>query len=111
MIQCKICSESFDNYNYLSSHLRFKHQINSFNYSLKYNHNNIIPKCSCGCNNETKWVGLKEGFNKFIKGHASKFQLKKLPIYNNICTICGNEFKTNDKKKNYCSKQKSIKYN
>jgi len=71
-----MCNQSFETPALLSSHIRHKHKVKSYDYSLKYEYNNEIHKCKCGCNEETKWININVGFNDFIKGHASRMQTK-----------------------------------
>jgi len=102
MIKCKICTEEFKSFALLSSHIRFKHNMKSYDYSLKYVYNGKIPLCKCGCGKETNWVNISHGFNKFIKGHSVKY---KTNYFENKCVICGKKFKTDKSTKNYCSRE------
>jgi hypothetical protein len=104
MVICKICNEEFENYAFLSSHIRFKHKMTSYDYSLKYDYNGEIHKCKCGCGQETKWFNINIGFYDFVKGHDNTFRHQQLLI-KKVCIICGTEFKTKNKDKVICTKR------
>jgi hypothetical protein len=71
-MQCKICKNE---YKRLSSHILKSHELDYKDYLIRYEHNNSIPKCECGCGEDapyTKSHGLS--FNRFIHGHSIKIR-------------------------------------
>jgi len=97
-LTCKICSKEFTNIRGLSNHIRI-HNINPYDYSLKYNYNNKIPLCKCGCKQPTKFISIGKGFNEYIFHHKNKTKtiIKK-------CLYCNKEFESNIKENRiYCS--------
>ena len=65
---CKECNEVFNSSEQVRRHLR-KHAMNAQEYSLKWDYNNVIPKCACGCGLKTSWHIASKNFTKFVHGH------------------------------------------
>ena len=72
---CKECNESFNNPEQVRRHLR-KHQITFQQYSLKWYHNGIIPKCKCGCLGDSTWNVGKKSYTDFVHGHHAFGRIK-----------------------------------
>jgi len=70
--KCETCEKEFDSLWGLSSHSRQKHDIKPVDLYIKYELEGIEPTCKCGCNETTKFLGIKKGFRDFIRGHASR---------------------------------------
>lgn len=65
---CKECNEVFNSAEQVRRHLR-KHSMTAQEYSLKWDHGNIIPKCACNCGQETSWNVAAKAYVKFVHGH------------------------------------------
>jgi hypothetical protein len=80
-ISCKICGEVFYHYfpgrekKLLSKHLKLLHNITTYDYVLRYYYNGVVPKCLCGCGNETKYKKWK--FDKYFLDHKNKMSVPK----------------------------------
>ncbi len=107
---CKICNESFSTSGKLSSHIRFIHKMPSYDYSLKYDYNGIIPLCKCGCGQQTSWINLNKGFSEYVQFHSNKLQTK-IPRKTINCKNCNKELevKINSKIK-FCSPKCQYEY-
>jgi len=102
-IKCKICNDKFETMTKLSLHVRFKHKMTSYDYSLKYNYNGIIPECKCGCGKTTTFDGITKGFALFLKGHNQTYKSNS----NTKIISCKNCGKTHEVKQHktqqYCN--------
>lgn len=65
---CKECEEVFNSVEQVRRHLR-KHSMTAQEYSLKWDHGNIVPKCACGCGQETSWNVALKAYTRFVHGH------------------------------------------
>lgn len=45
-------------------------------YSLKWDHDNIVPKCKCGCGKDTTWNVASKAYITYILGHHAQFGKK-----------------------------------
>lgn len=66
--KCKICNYICSSERHLSFHVK-THNITKEKYVLKYEFNNTIPKCECGCGTELKIFKHSPYVNRFITGH------------------------------------------
>lgn len=71
-IKCKICDKEFTSLSGLSKHNSRKHSMCSENTYIEYGLNNVPPICECGCGKKPTFLSIKKGYNKFIRGHASR---------------------------------------
>jgi len=72
---CKVCNKEFNDENQVRRHLR-RHNITAEQYTLKWAYSDVVPKCQCGCGNETSWnVALKD-YTKFVHGHHAYGRIK-----------------------------------
>lgn len=68
-MKCKICNNDQD-YKRLSSHISRAHNMTYKDYLLKYKYNGTVPKCKCGCGEDTEFTKSQGmSFNDFIYGH------------------------------------------
>ena len=51
-------------------HCQKCHKIDAL--SLWKHYNGSEPSCSCGCGEKTKFLGIRKGFAKYIRGHAAR---------------------------------------
>ncbi len=65
---CNECFEVFDLEESVRRHVR-KHGITFQEYSLKWMHGGVIPKCKCGCNKDTNWNIALMNYTTFVHGH------------------------------------------
>lgn len=71
-IQCKRCEKGFTSLWGLSKHNSQKHSMSSEVTYINYNLDGVEPTCECGCGDKPTFLSIKKGYNKFIKGHASR---------------------------------------
>ncbi len=65
---CRECSDVFNSVEQVRRHLR-SHSMTTQEYSLKWDHGNMVPTCKCGCGQETTWnIALKD-YAGFVHGH------------------------------------------
>lgn len=80
-IKCPSCEVGFEKLISLSIHYRSTHKKPAKDLYVALYHNNTAPTCKCGCGQETKFLDIGRGFNKFIRGHAARvnnnFQTEK----------------------------------
>lgn len=72
---CKICNIQINGR--IGNHLR-GHKIKLKDYLIKFEYDNIIPKCKCGCGREMKFDRGKGKFNDYLHGH--NFQDKEVNV-------------------------------
>jgi len=70
MIECKECGLDCIDEEFLNRHLKH-HKITLKDYTLKWIHENVIPKCRCGCGQNTSWNVARKAFTTFVHGHHS----------------------------------------
>ncbi len=71
---CKECQKEFNDNNF-GKHVCV-HSMTIQEYILKWNYNNIIPLCGCGCGNKTAWRSVIRDYSKFLKGHNALNRVK-----------------------------------
>lgn len=71
-IKCPICNKQYKGLISLSYHCKKSHNLNSKDIFLKINNLDKEPTCACGCNRPVKFLGIKHGFRKYIRGHISR---------------------------------------
>jgi len=71
-IKCKICDKEFTSLLGLSRHNSKKHSIPSEMRYIEYSLNGVMPTCECGCGSKPTFLSIVKGYNKFIRGHASR---------------------------------------
>jgi very-short-patch-repair endonuclease len=98
MLKCELCSEIFENNRggQLTSHLRKCHSISLEEYKIKVFHNDVVPKCGCGCGSAAPFV--RGEFKDYIYEHKS--QKNKIDMYLKLnghpkCLTCGAETRFN----------------
>lgn len=65
---CSECNEVFSDPEGVRRHVK-KHGFTYQEYTLKWVYGGLVPKCKCGCNQETSWnVALKD-YAEFVRGH------------------------------------------
>lgn len=72
MYKCEECNKEFKNIKAMSLHNSKMHDIKS-----QETYNKLVlagepHKCECGCGNITKFLSPDKGYQKYIRGHASK---------------------------------------
>ena len=72
---CKECFETFDSEKSVARHLR-KHEITLQEYTLKWVHNGVVPKCKCGCDKNTNWNVALMNYTTFVHGHHAFGRVK-----------------------------------
>lgn len=72
MHKCPFCSYENENLDSIRIHGTKKHQKSAMELRLLMFHDNVRPKCKCGCNEETKFANIHIGFNEYIRGHHSR---------------------------------------
>lgn len=70
MFECPKCDYKHESINSMRIHAQKKHGIQSIELWMHYNGSK--PTCGCSCGTETKFLGLKKGFAKYIRGHAAR---------------------------------------
>lgn len=70
--KCPACVFTHDSLNSLRIHAQKKHQISALDLYLSCVLNGKRPRCACGCESETKFIGLMKGFSEYKLGHASR---------------------------------------
>ncbi len=70
MFECPKCDYKHESINSMRIHAQKKHGIQSIELWMHYNGSK--PTCGCSCGIETKFLGLKKGFAKYIRGHAAR---------------------------------------
>lgn len=105
--KCEICDLSFHKQSgKFTIHLKNEHNIELKDYIIKYELNNITPKCMCGfCDEDAPFIrGI---FLNRISEHQKYKWIQKQYIKNNDkpkCITCGNDVKFKRGKPNkYCS--------
>lgn len=68
--QCLVCDLYFPVRGFYR-HINREHKMNSRQYILIVENNNIHPICKCGCEQETSFIN-KEKFAFYVKGHGNK---------------------------------------
>lgn len=72
MHKCPFCSYENENLDSIRIHGTKKHKKSAMELRLLMFHDNVRPKCKCGCNKETKFANIHVGFNEYIRGHHSR---------------------------------------
>lgn len=72
MFVCEQCGNEFESKRKFICHINKIHNLNLERYALRFEHNNITPKCKCGCGIETSWNRHKSNFNIFIHSHQTR---------------------------------------
>lgn len=70
--KCLICQEICTCEQHLSTHLKNKHNLSKNQYVLDNILFGKIPKCGCGCGEDTSLINSKPYFRKFLSGHNGK---------------------------------------
>lgn len=73
MHKCLECEKEFKSIIGLSRHWKRTHKLDPKDLYLKIKKTNI-PLCKCGCNQETKFLGIERGFSEFIHGHHIRLE-------------------------------------
>lgn len=73
MIKCPFCNDyENENLNSLRIHNQKRHKKTALELRLALFHDNIRPKCKCGCGEETRFQNVYTGFNDFVRGHQAR---------------------------------------
>jgi predicted nucleic acid-binding Zn ribbon protein len=106
--KCQICNNEFCyTTGYFTIHLLKEHNISLKDYIIKYELNNIIPKCQCGyCDDDAPFY--RGTFLTVIKSHTKFENQKEQYLKKNgipYCSVCGEEIKkwNRGKPNKYCS--------
>jgi hypothetical protein len=67
---CPLCTALFPSLLSLSVHFRKGHKKPSKELYILLNGSE--PRCACGCGEKTKFLGIREGFREYIRGHAAR---------------------------------------
>ena len=70
--KCEICDKEFKSLWGLSSHSVQKHDSKPKDLYIKHKLNGDKPTCKCGCGEQPNFLGVRKGFNDFIRGHSSR---------------------------------------
>src|SRR6056297_3628426 len=68
---CLICGKLCKNRRSLGNHVARSHKnlAGLEEYVLKYQLNNVVPKCKCGCEKNVTWHKLSYRYNLYLAGH------------------------------------------
>lgn len=72
MFKCPFCNYENENLDSVRIHSTRGHKKSSLELRLALFHDDVRPKCKCGCGEETKFINVHVGFNDFIRGHHSR---------------------------------------
>lgn len=70
--KCKKCGSEFYSLKSLSGHMSAKYRMTAKQVYDEYILNNAPNLCACGCGEETTFLSINKGYNKYIIGHASR---------------------------------------
>ena len=74
---CLRCEKEFDSYDSLRRHVGRIHKIGSEEFYIEFYWKGIIPKCSCGCNEDLNRIHLRGllpdvEYEAYLKGHVAR---------------------------------------
>lgn len=79
--KCPWCDKSFKSETSVVRHSSRIHLKGRYDYDLLIKHNDIIPKCGCGCGQDVEYSQHVNAFNRFVKNHQhNDVEIKKLML-------------------------------
>jgi hypothetical protein len=73
-MQCPKCDYQAVNLNSLRVHAAKSHEVSSEELYLSIVSDGVKGTCDCGCGENTAFISLQKGYNKFMKGHAARIK-------------------------------------
>jgi hypothetical protein len=72
MFECPRCEYKHESINSMRIHCQKCHKIDAL--ALWKHYNGSESTCRCGCGEKTKFLGIRKGFAKYIRGHAARVE-------------------------------------